>query len=70
MCYSKVAISALYNQVLECRQRKRHGERMATKYAKLWKHRVDLEYTARCVVKQTIFKIYFKLYSLINGSEM
>ncbi|XP_041377399.1 uncharacterized protein LOC121389816 [Gigantopelta aegis] len=52
----KLAISALYNQVLESRQRKHHGERMAMKYAKLWKHHVDLEYTARCVNEDRLYQ--------------
>ena len=46
---------AWYNEVLVSRQILRHKARIEVKYGLVWKHKVDLMYTAKCMVSRKTF---------------
>ena len=45
---------AWHNEVLVTRQIVRHKARIEVKYGRIWKHKVDMMYTAKCVVRRLI----------------
>ncbi|XP_062597363.1 uncharacterized protein LOC134258788 [Saccostrea cucullata] len=50
----KLAFRALHNEVKVKHQLQRHKLRIQIKYGNLWKHRVDLMYTAKCVEEERL----------------
>ncbi|XP_056013251.1 uncharacterized protein LOC125646673 isoform X4 [Ostrea edulis] len=50
----KLAFRALHNEVKVKHQLQRHKLRLQKKYGGIWKHRVDLMYTAKCVEEERL----------------
>ena len=66
LCYSKTVYTAWRNEVLATRQNNKRKVRLAEKYARLWKHRVDLAYTATCMVSFTSDRFTCYIVKLIS----
>ena len=52
--FSNTVFGAWHNEVLVSRQIIRHKARIEVKYGRIWKHKVDMMYTAKCVVRLLI----------------
>ena len=75
--FSKIAFRALYNEVRVKHQLQVHVLRIQKKYGGIWKHKVDMVFTAFCVVSnlcnlihsdcQSQKKHNFFFYEQLNG---